>query len=285
MSVSATTPWPANEASPWISTGSATAESVTPRRFERSVCSARVRPSTTGSTASRWLGFARERDGDVAVRGRARRLGAEVVLHVAGAALGVGRDRLDRPLALELAQDHLVGPPDDVREHAQPAAVRHPHHDLVRAGLGGELDRVVEHRHHRVEPLDRELLLAEERAAQVALEAADAHQAREQLAALLGRERRAEAAGLDRAPQPDALLVVGDVLDLVRDRAAVGLAELRQDVCERLAREVDAEVAGRDPRLQLGRQLRLETARLERRVADGVDPSGSSRAARWPCVR
>ena len=28
-----------------------------PVRLERSVCSARVRPSTTGSTASRWLGF------------------------------------------------------------------------------------------------------------------------------------------------------------------------------------------------------------------------------------
>ena len=31
---------------------------VEPSRVERSVCSARARPSTTGSTASRWLGFA-----------------------------------------------------------------------------------------------------------------------------------------------------------------------------------------------------------------------------------
>ena len=48
--------------------------------------------------------------------------------------------------------------------------MRHPDHDLVRACICGELDRLVEHRHHRVEPFERELLLAEEGAAQVLLE-------------------------------------------------------------------------------------------------------------------
>ena len=74
-----------------------------------------------------------------------------------------------------------------MREHVQPAAVRHADHDLVRAGLGGELDRLVEHRHHHVEPLDRELLLAEERAAQVLLEALDLGQPREQPLLLVRR--------------------------------------------------------------------------------------------------
>ena len=117
----------------------------------------------------------------------------------------------------------LVGAAERVREHVEPAAVRHPEHDLVRAGLGGELDRLVEHRHEHVEALDRELLLAEERALEVPLEALDLGEALEQRPLLLGRERLAVAARLDRLAQPDALLVVGDVLDLVGDRPAVGL--------------------------------------------------------------
>ena len=46
-----------------------------------------------------------------------------------------------------------------------------PIDDLVRAALGAELDRLVEHRHEHVEALERELLLPEERAAEVLLEA------------------------------------------------------------------------------------------------------------------
>jgi hypothetical protein len=33
-------------------------------------------------------------------------------------------------------------------------AVRHPDHDLVRPAAGGELDRLVEHGHEHVEPLE-----------------------------------------------------------------------------------------------------------------------------------
>ena len=94
----------------------------------------------------------------------------EVVLDVARTALVVDDDCVDRPLALELAQDRLVRAADRVREHVQAPAVRHPDHDLVRAGIRRELDRLVEHRHHRVEALERELLLAQERAPQVLLE-------------------------------------------------------------------------------------------------------------------
>src|SRR5438067_1058745 len=84
-----------------------------------------------------------------------------------------GDDGVDRALALELAQDDLVRPADDVREHVEPAAVRHADHDFVRARVCGELDRLVEHRHHRVEALDRELLLSEERAAQIQFHSLD----------------------------------------------------------------------------------------------------------------
>ena len=166
----------------------------------------------------------RERDRDLAGRRLARALGAEVVLDVAGAALGVGRDGLERALALELAQDRLVGAAEHMREHVQPAAMRHAEHDLVAALLRGEPDRLVEHRDHHVEPLDRELLLAEEGPAQVALEAFDLGQALEQAALVVRVERLVVAPRLDHRPQPDALLVVGDVLELVGAGAAVDLA-------------------------------------------------------------
>ena len=62
------------------------------------------------------------------------------------------------------------------------------------------------------------------------------------------------------------------MLELVGDRAAVGLAELRQNVGERLARHVDTQDRRGNARLQLRRELRLEPQRLERRVADGLRP-------------
>ena len=99
--------------------------------------------------------------------------GAQVVLDVAACAFRRRGDRLDRSLALELAENLHVRPPDDVCEDVEPTAMRHSDHDLVRAGLDPELDRLVEHRNHHVEPLDRELLLPEERALEVVLEALD----------------------------------------------------------------------------------------------------------------
>ena len=220
-----------------------------------------------------------EPDADLAARRRARAGGGQVVLDVARAALRVGGDGVDRPLAFELAQDVLVRRADRVREHVEPAAVRHAHDDVVRARLGGELDRLVEHRDHHVEPFDRELLLAEEPLAQEALHPLHLAEAAEERLLLLGGERLPVPAGLDRLPQPHALLVVGEVLELVRDRAAVRLRELRQDVGERLAGNVHAQHRGRDLRLELGRQLRLEAERLERRDRRPA-PSRAGRAAR-----
>ena len=215
-----------------------------------------------------------ERDGDLAGLRRARALGAEVVLDVSGAALLARDDGVDRALALELAEDDVVGPPDDVREHVQAAAVCHADDDLVGAAAGGLLDRLVEHRHHHVQALDGELLLAEERAAKVLLHSLDAGEAREQGCALLVRERLPVATRLDRMPQPDALLVVGDVLDLVRDRPAVRLAQLRQRVGECLPQPVQPQDGRRDPRLQLRGQLGDEPLRLERRIARRLGPEG-----------
>ena len=131
-----------------------------------------------------------------------------------------------------------------------------PIDDLVRAMLGSDLDRLVEHRHHDVETFDRELLLPQECALEVVLEAFDLGQPLEQETSFVGGERLPVAAGLDRLPEPDSLLVVRDVLDLVGDRPAVDLAQLRQDVGEGLALDADAKHGSRNLLLELGRQLR-----------------------------
>src|SRR5205814_1216253 len=110
----------------------------------------------------------------------------------------------------------------------------------------------------------------EERAAEIALEAFDLGQAGEQRAMLVHAQRLVIAAGLDRGMEPRALLVVGYVLDLVSARAAVDLAQAREDVGGSFTGNMDAEERGRDPLLELGRQLGLEPLGLERGVADGL---------------
>ena len=192
---------------------------------------------------------------------------------------GVRADGLEHPLALELAQDHVVRTADDVREDVEAAAVGHPDHDLARAVAGGELDRLVEHRHHHVEPLDRELLLPEEAAPQVLLHPLDLGEPPQQRALLVLGECLAVATRLDRRSQPDALLVVGDVLDLVGQRPAVRLAQVRKRVGECLARNVDAQDLRRNLSHQLLGQPGLEALRLEGGVPHGLAPKGSSRAA------
>ena len=144
---------------------------------------------------------------------------------------------------------------------------------------GGDPDRLVEHRHHRVEALERELLLAQEAAAQVELEALDLREPLEQRSTLLGRQRLPVPAGLDRLPQPDALGVVGEVLDLVGDRAAVDVLQRGQRLEQRLAGDVDAEHGGRDASLELRRQWRDEARLVERGIAERlgaerIEPSG-----------
>ena len=149
-------------------------------------------------------------------------------------------------------------------EHVQPTPVGHSDHDLVRAGVRRELDRLVEHRHHRVESLERKLLLAEERAAEVLLESLGATDRSEQADPLLARERLAIAARLDRLPQPDALGMVGEMLDLVGHRPAVDGAQIRERLLQRLPRNVDAQERRRNLRLELGCQ-RWDQPRLVKR--------------------
>ena len=153
-------------------------------------------------------------------------------------------------------------------EDVQAAAVGHAElerRDPVRGSLPGEL---VEQRHQRVEAFERERLLAGKDLAQVLLERLRAHQPFEERAFGGRVERAAMASALDFLSQPDTLLATCDVLDLIGDRAAVGVVEARQHVCERLAWRADAQHVGGDAR-ELGlRQRRAQLRRVQRRVAD-----------------
>ena len=172
---------------------------------------------------------------------------------------------LERLRPLELGQDRLHRAAEVVGQHAQPAPVRHPDHDLLGAGPPAERHQLVDHRDHRVEALDREQLLAQVGLLEEALELEHLGEPREQGALLVRVERRAVGAGLDHLPQPHALLVRGEVLDLIGDRAAVGLAHPRQRLEQRLALDPDAQDRGRDLRHQLRGQV--EVLGLDRGVA------------------
>ena len=195
-------------------------------------------------------------------------LGAVVVLHVARAPLRDRRHRLERRGALELGEDRVVGAAEVVREHVQAPAVGHPDHDLLAAVDRRQLDQLVEHRHGHVEALDRELVLAEVGLVHEALQRVDLRQAPEQRLLLLARQRLAEGAGLDVLAQPHPLAMGGDVLDLIRDRAAVGLAQVRQRVGQGRPRHVHVQDLRGDLRRDLGRQA--EPLGVEAGVALGL---------------
>ena len=144
-----------------------------------------------------------------------------------------------------------------------------PEDGLGDAGLGGQHDHLVEHEHHHVEPLDRELLLAEERAVQVVLERLDAQQAVEDVAPLVGRQRLRVGAGLDGLAQPEPLAV--------RPRGArSGTRSARRTSRAGAAARRRASRPGRTARAPRPECARSASSReavvggIERRIADRV---------------
>ncbi len=150
-------------------------------------------------------------------------------------------------------------------QHAQAAAVRHPDHHLARALVGRVAEDHVEHRHHGIEALDAESLLAQVRSVEEPLQRLDGDQPLEQRDLVFGLHRPPMLTRLDDLAQPDALLVRADVLDLVGDRAAVRLLEVGERLGQRGAGHVDAQQLGRDAGHQLRRQA--QRFRVEGRVA------------------
>ncbi len=180
----------------------------------------------------------------------------------------------------------VVGPPDGVGEDVEPAAVGHADDDVARSVRRGELERLVQHRHHRVEPLDRELLLAEERAAQVALHPFDLRQPPEQRALLLVAERasgsgptrsRCEAT---RAPRDSRCARSRRPSSRSRSRAGAGEPRPASRPGRGRAGPVPVPAAWSSG-------VRRGSSRSGSSAGSpgGSLPSGSRRAARWPCMR
>ena len=164
--------------------------------------------------------------------------------------------------------------------------MRHADDDLVSAALGTELDRLVEHRDQHVQALERELLLPEERAAEVLLEALHLGEPTQEPLAALRVEPDAEATGLDRLPQPDPFGVIGDVLDLVRARAPCRprAAAAAPRAASRPGRRGEGGLRGSAPATRASAAGRSRVSSSAGSPI-GSEPSGSRRAARWPCIR
>ena len=148
--------------------------------------------------------------------------------------------------------------------------MRHRDHHVLHAALGGVVHDLVEDRDHHVEALDRKARLAGERAMQEPLERLDLRDASEQLVAVDRIVGRAELPGLDRLPQPHALVRHEHVVVVVAGGRAVDLPQLR----DRLE-GVRGAGGGRprhDRRRQLLQRVGGEAVRLrrERRIADRI---------------
>ena len=196
------------------------------------------------------------RDGDldlVAGAGDELALGAEVVLHVAGA---LDRARVD--VALELAEDLAVLLADDVGEHVEPAAVGHADADLVETGLGGRLADLVDQRDGGLAALEAEALLPDELGLQEGLERLGLVELEQDAQLLLAG--RLHVRLLDALLDPLALVGIHDVHVLDAGGAAVGVAQDAEDVAQlHEAPALAAEGPGRELAVEVpqGEAVRL----------------------------
>ncbi len=184
-------------------------------------------------------------------------MGAAVILDVACFAIGRRFDLGGGTAALEFLEYRRLGDSDHAYQHAQPAAMGHADLDSPGAGPTGQLDDPVQHRHQDVQTLDREALLAQVTAPEEPLESLDRGQPVEEPGLLVSGESNAVLPGLDGPPQPGALLVVVDVLDLIGDRAAVGRSKLAYDIRQGFPGQVDSTAVGRNA----GKALRAQAPR------------------------
>ena len=168
----------------------------------------------------------------------------EVVLHVAAAAVQMGVD------IRELTENLLRALAHDVREHVEPAAMRHAQHDLFHAVGRRLLDRQDEQRDQALGPLERKTLRADELLLDELFENHRVRQAGEDADLLIAAQGAPVLADLHALLQPLAHLLIVDVHELHADRTAVGVpqaAEHRADrgggaAGQRLRRHRTAEV-------------------------------------------
>ena len=202
-------------------------------------------PSTTGSTASRWLGLGGI-DTTRSSRSPPRIARSAPAWYFTSPVHAMSSRKCARHRLLELRQDLRVRLVEHVRHHVQPAAVRHADQDVADARLGRLADHLVQHRDEHVEPFDREARLAGEGAVQEALEGLDLRQPVEQRRRVDRIGRGAEAAGLRRLAQPLALGRHEHVRVVVAGRRTV---DARAAPRSRRARSRPGSISAPDTRL------------------------------------
>src|SRR5271154_1813288 len=178
FSVSAQIPWPANAASPCIAIGTTSRRPFSPRR----ICLARVRPMSTGSAASRWLG-----------------LDTRWITN-------------SRPSAAR----NDGGAPDNVHHHIESSAVAHGQHGLFGALFGSRAQDRIEQRDQRRLAFERIALRAEVARLQYLLENVRAYEQIENSRTIGIRHFRFHA-----LLHPQAALAIGDVHEFGADAAAI----------------------------------------------------------------
>ena len=178
-------------------------------------------PSTTGSTASRWLGLG-ETETTISPPAfhLARAGGAEVILHVARALRAGGID-----FALEFGEDLLDVLAHHVGQQVEAAAVRHADHDFVDVVGRGALQDLFQDDERGLAAFQREAFLADEARVQEMLEFLGGDQVAQDAEARFAFQRPVVLARLHALLQPALLLRHLDVHVLAADFAAVGVAQ------------------------------------------------------------
>ena len=178
------------------------------------------------------------------------------------------------------------GAAEVVGEHVEPAAVGHADaRPRARRAAADELDHLVEHRDRHVEALDRELLLAQVGLVHEALERVDLGQAAQQRLLLVGGRA---ACGTRRSRSSRAARRAGGARRCARSRRRSCRSRSRAGAGARRRASRpgthDAQDLGRDP-APSARASGRSGSGSSAGSPSGSEPSGSSRAARWPCVR
>ncbi len=219
-------------------------------------------------------GVAGQGHGDApAIAGVEGALGAEVVLHVPGT---VGRVRIDP--SLELAEDLPVRLADDVGEHVEPPAVRHPDSHLVEARVHRAAQDLVQDRDDGFAALQREPLLPHVLRVQERLEGLGRVEAFKDVH-LLGDVGPLPGV-LDPALDPFPLIRVLNVHVFDADAAAVRITQDAENVAqphramtgEAADGELTVEVPQRQPvlddvEIRMAANLELEGIRVGHEVA------------------
>ena len=197
--------------------------------------------------------------------------GAEVVFDVGRALdiLGIGG------IALEFREDGREGLADEIGQHVEPAAMGHAHHHLIDAELAAALQDLLQRRDRGLAAVQPEALGAGIFAVEEALEDLRRRQPLQYRELTLGGELGLVADRFDALLDPGLLGRVLDMHELDADLAAIGGAQLGQDLAERRGLEAH-DIADEDRPVHIGLGeaigLRVELGMGQDRLqAEGIE--------------